>query len=371
MAREIKVAIDIRDLRISKTGAKTYLEEICKELSKGKPGFSFVFIDTWLSPYTGKNKMLKSIEHLQFFFWKQVSLPLICVFKKCDILFCTDYFVPWFKPRLKTVVVFHDAFFWEYPEQYNLLWLKILNSIGISAAKKANAIVTTTEYSKKQITKFTGLPEKSIFPVPLAPKSFTAPNPSLHINPKDTKKYILHVGVMEKRKNIPKLIAAFHLLLQEGYEDYTLVLVGSPVQKEKINDFRNICNLIQELKLEQKVIMPGFVSNEELAFYYESAAVYAFVSVNEGFGIPVLEAFQYKIPTLIADNSCLPEIGGDAVISCNPYDENDIKEKLKLILNNKELQKNLVEKGTKRLSLFSWSITAEKLLNVFREICSK
>lgn len=366
--KTIKVAIDIRDLRIAKTGAKTYLEEVCNACKKGYPGFSFYFIDTWFPVYTGNNKIGKILEHIRFFSWKQILLPIICWVKNCDILFCTDYFVPLIKLRCKTAVVFHDAFFWEYPDHYNRLWLTLFKTIGVTAAKKADAVITVTEYSKKQIIKYAGIAPEKIYPVHLAPKTSTA-----GLNLQDAiidpgKKYILHIGVLEKRKNLLMLIKAFDLLVKEGFSDYYLVLVGNKISKKKMDDSGNIHNLIAQLGLQDKVILAGFIPDAQLAYYYKNASVYAFVSINEGFGIPILEAFQNNLPTLIANNTCLPEVGGDAVITCDPFDVQDIKNKLKMIIQDKTLQKELIEKGKERLALFSWDRTVRGILEVFRKI---
>lgn len=368
MPRRIKVAIDIRDLRIAKTGAKTYLEEICRELKKDHPGFTIYFIDTWLPVYTGNNKALKLIEHIRFLLWKQVSLPAICLLKGCDILYCTDYFLPLVKLNFKTAVVFYDAFFWEYPDQYNRLWLSLLNTIGVSAAKKSDAVITITEYSKKQIIKHVHIDQAKIHAIHLAPKSSVKQLDLAGAITDNSKKFILHIGVLEKRKNLLNLIKAFKLLLQDGFEEYQLVLVGNTITKNKIDDSINIRNLIIDLGLQEKVILPGFVTDQQLAFYYKNASLYAFVSVNEGFGLPILEAFQNNLPTLISDNSCLPEVGGDAVITCDPYDVSDIKEKMKMIIQTKSLQKELIEKGQKRLTEFSWQNTSGELLDIFKRI---
>jgi glycosyltransferase involved in cell wall biosynthesis len=374
--KKITVCIDIRDLRIAKTGAKTYLEEICKELKKGRPDFTFRFIDTWLPVYRGNNKLLKAVEHIRFLGWKQITLPLICYFRSCDILYCTDYFLPLLKLNFKTAVVFYDAFFWEYPDQYNRFWLMLLEAFGVTAAKKADAVITISEYSKNQIVKYVGINADSIHAIHLAPKSSiqlitNSRQPDLLTGKEPEKKYILHIGVLEKRKNLLNLIKAFSLLLKDGFEDYYLVLVGNKVTKTKIDDSENIIKLIQELGLQEKIIMPGFITDEELAFYYKNASLYAFVSINEGFGLPILEAFQHHLPTLISNNSCLPEVGGDAVITCNPFDEHDIKEKMRSVILDKSLQKELIDKGNKRLEKFSWQRTTGELLDVFKTLHNK
>lgn len=370
MGNKIKIAVDIRDLQIAKTGAKTYLEEICKVLQKGHPDFTFFFINTWLPVYTGKNKVLKAVEHARFFCWKQISLPFICLVKGVDILYCTDYFLPLLKFNFKTAVVFYDAFFWEYPNQYNRLWLGLLKTVGVTAAKKASAVITITEYSKKQIVQYVGIHPTKMHAIHLAPKTASVLQHTQVINETalngTTRKYILHIGVLEKRKNLLNLIKAFDLLLKEGFEDYDLVLAGNKVAKSKIDDSENIHQLINDLGLQQRVLLPGFITDEQLAHYYSHASLYAFVSVNEGFGLPVLEAFQHHLPTLVADNSCLPEVGGDAVITCDPYDIVDIKDKMKMILEDITLQKILIEKGRQRLALFSWEKTTGQLLQVFK-----
>jgi glycosyltransferase involved in cell wall biosynthesis len=93
--------------------------------------------------------------------------------------------------------------------------------------------------------------------------------------------------------------------------------------------------------------------------------MYVFPSLNEGFGIPVLEAFKANIPVLVADNSCLPEIGGDAVISFDPLNEQAICDKMQLVLNNPTLRTELIAKGNKRLAMFGWERTARELIHVF------
>ncbi len=368
MGKTIKVIIDIRSLRISQTGAKTYLEEIIRELQKTKTGFTFHFADTILPVKNGNNTLLKSLEHIRFFLWKQVTLPLICIFRRADLLYCTDYFLPLFSPGFKTAVVFYDAFFWESPEQYNRIWLKLLKYTGVPAAKKADVVITISEHSRQQIIKNVGIHPGRIHVIHIAPKTSTKRNNIISDITSSTTRYILHVGVLEKRKNLTNLIRAFHLLLQDGFTEYKLVLVGNTILKESLDDSANIHALIHELGLEQDVILPGFIRDEELAFYYRNASAYTFVSLNEGFGIPVLEAFQNNVPTVISGNSCLPEIGGDAVLICEPLDPADIKEKIKMILTNPALQKELIEKGQKRLALFSWRNTTDKLLAVFKSL---
>src|SRR5690606_31751108 len=128
-------------------------------------------------------------------------------------------------------------------------------------------------------------------------------------------KFILHVGTLEKRKNLVRLIEAFHLLRQSGHDDYSLVLVGQPSPKSDMDGSAEILQARSRLGLEQFVLMPGYASDGDLAYFYRYAQLYAFPSINEGFGLPVIEAFHHQMPVIVANNTCLPEVGGDAVLS--------------------------------------------------------
>ena len=182
------------------------------------------------------------------------------------------------------------------------------------------------------------------------------------------KGYILHVGTFDKRKNIPKLIEAFAQLIQDGnYPDLKLLLVGQASNKVNSNDTEEINQCIQKHQLENLVLQTGYVTDIELAYCYQNALIYIFPSINEGFGLPLLEAFQYEVPVLIANNTCLPEVAGNAALSFNPYEVNDMANKMKELLDSPSLQKEMIALGQERLTYFSWQKTSSLLLSVFKE----
>lgn len=376
MARTIIVGIDVRDLRIAKTGSKTYLEELCKQFKEEKnERFKFYFINAFFPVYIGKNKFLKLIEQIRFLFWKQFSLPVIAFFYRCDIVFCTDFFVPYLHLGYTTIPVFHDAFFWEYPQHYNKYWLMLFKNIGVSAAKKSAFVITTTFYAKEKIASFSGIDAEKIIPVYEAPKLFSNKKKqenilSLNLSEKLSHPYILHVGTFEKRKNLSLLIKAFQTLINSGYPNFKLILVGQSSVKTDMDDSDTIKKTISQYQLEDKIFMPGYVSDELLPHYYQHAFLYVFPSINEGFGLPVLEALQYNIPVLVANNTCLPEVGGNAVITFNPYDADELFQKIKKIIDEPILKQKLIKKGKERLQLFSWNKTASQLLTIF-ELAAK
>ena len=374
MPKRLKIGMDIRDLRIAKTGSKTYLEEIYHQFKSGNYDCDLVYFDTSFPVYTGRFKLLKLVEHIRFIIWKQIILPIKARINKVDILFCTDYFVPYFTPGFKAIPVFYDAFFYEYSSHYNSSWLKLFKWIGVSAAKKAPLIITITEYTRNRISHFTGINQDKIKAIHLAPKKMAVADPEPGYVPSfsmPTSKFILHVGTLEKRKNLVRLIEAFKLIHLAGHTDYSLVLVGQPSPKHDMDDSEAIHETINRLGLKDHVITTGYASDNDLAYFYKYAEMYVFPSINEGFGLPVLEAFHHQIPVIVSNNTCLPEVGGDATLCFDPFHVEDISLKIRELIETPGLSQELILKGTERLKLFSWEKNTQELIKTFQSAVNK
>ena len=371
MTKNLKIGIDIRDLNVEATGQKTYLEELYHQFQMiNDDEIEFIFFNPKQKFYKGRNKFLLMAEHLKLQFWKQIQLPVKAWLNKCDIIFCTDYYVPFFHLGFKSVQVYHDAFFFEYPEHYNKLWLRLFKLLSLSAAKKSAYILTPTNYTRNTVHQYTKIPLDKIVTVYEGPKTFNSTR-SNHTDFKkkftDDKDYIFHVGIMEKRKNISTLIRAFKLLLESGDTNYKLVLAGKGTGRQASDDTENLQKLIRQLNLSDSIVLTGYLSDEELAATYQNASLYVFPSYNEGFGIPVLEAFKAGVPVIVANNSCLPEVGGDAVKSFNPFNENELFVLMKEVLENQSLRNEMISKGYERLQNFTWEKTACQLIQIFKQ----
>jgi glycosyltransferase involved in cell wall biosynthesis len=370
MSKALIIGVDVRDLKIAKTGTKTYLEELCKAFkSLENEEYHFKFLDTNIPVYAGTSKIGKYIEHFRYQLWKQIVLPIKAYINHCDILFCTDNFVPLIKLGYKTVPVFHDAFFFEDPADYGKLWLKLYHLTAVPAAKSSVFIVTPSLYAQQQIHKYTGIPLSALKVVYEGPKSLKAKLEEdilTRLN-LQAQSYILHVGSLFKRKNIPALVYAFKLLKDNTNTSVKLVLAGPSTASKASNDLAAVLDAIRITGLKKEVILTGYLNDSELAGIYAGALMYVFPSTNEGFGIPVLEAFKYNLPVLVANNTCLPEIGGDAVLTFDPFNNEDIYLKMKVTLQDDNLRQNLIYKGQIRLQEFSWVKTSLQLLALFRE----
>lgn len=370
--KKIIVGIDISDLKYATTGQKTFLEELRAQFNTlNDPRFRFVYFSTPFNNFKGRNIFTLLIQNLQIQIWKQVLLPMKANFSKCDIVFCTDYFVPFFHLGFKSVQVFHDAFFFENPEHYNKYWRYLHKYLAMPAARKSSFIITPTYYATQTVHQYTGIPLNKLVRIYEAPKTWdTAITESLaseKINSFLHTRYIFNVGVIEKRKNLSTLIKAFKILVDQGLAHTKLVLAGRGTGRKESDDTEAIISLINNLGLENRVILTGYLSESDLELVYKNAALYVFPSVNEGFGIPVLEAFKARVPVLVANNSCLLEVGGDGVIGFDPYDELALANLMHHLLSNEIACKKLIQNGQERLTHFSWKNTANELLCVFEK----
>lgn len=366
--KKIIVGVDILDLSFAKTGQKTFLEELYHQfLQNNDPQISFVFFNASLPSFSRNSKWGIILNHFIYQWYKQVLLPFKAWKKGVKILFCCDYYAPIVALGFKNVQVYHDAFFYEYPEHYNPLWLKFFHLFAIPAAKHSAYIITPTEYAKAKIHQHIGIDLEKIAVVYEGPKNFSkAANATANWTPPNLP-YLLHVGVWEKRKNIPNLLKAFKQLIDELEQPLQLVLVGTGNQKKYSDDSEKIIETIQALHLSERVICTGYLLDADVAKAYQHASLYIFPSYNEGFGIPILEAFHFNIPVLVANNSCLPEVGGDAVIPFDPFCVNDIKEKISHVLMNPQLQAMLKEKGSQQLLKYSWTKASIEIIQIFKK----
>ena len=367
----IKVAVDVRDLQISASGARSYLESVIIEFKKEHPGFAFYFLDATTKAYTGNHFLLKLKEQLSYFLWKQFVLPYQAKQLGCRVLFCSDFMVPYFSLGIKTIPVFHDAFFWEYPEHYNKYWLLFFRNLGLAAAKKSAYVVAPTQYASNQLARYTGINSNKIQVIGEAPKtiatSISENETSAIVKQISNLDYILHVGTLEKRKNLVALIQAFKIVRENGFPNLKLVLVGKASNKITLDDSSAIKDTIKEQQLTNEVILTDYLCDAEVQQLYQKAKLYVFPSINEGFGIPVLEAFKYQVPVVIANNTCLPEVAGQGAKSFNPFSVKEMANAISTLLKDEALRQSYIEKGNAQLQNFSWDKTAGALMQLFKK----
>ena len=369
-----KVVVDVFYLYVAQTGIRTYMVTLCDEiLKKNNSDFDYVISPNYRKViqnqfFRGKTAKWKNLLfQLLYFFRKQVSLPILSYYHQAAIVFSPDILSPVFA-KGKKVSVIHDTCFWDTPEHYQSLWLKYYLYFLEKGLQKNGEIITITQFSKmrlQELPPFKSIPMKVVYQASGLSESL-----ALSVSPSATQAdYFLHVGVLEKRKNLGLLIQAFDKLTKmEGYESLRLVLVGQRGPRETLDDYDHLIELVNILGLTDKVDFTGYVSHEQLASYFQHALGYAFPSANEGFGLPVLEAFSFGLPVIISRQGALMAVAGDAALILEKNDVESLFQSMKLLVDDPDLRKELGEKGRIRLQEFSAEKFSLSLEQAFIEI---
>lgn len=375
MSRNIRVAIDLRDLKKGKTGTLTYLKSLClvfDNLNKNN-GVEYLYIRYPFSVFDGKNKAGKILEHILFTLWKQIVLPIYCLMKGVDILFCTDYFLPLLPIPQKKVVVFHDTFFFEHPQNYNPIWLKTFHSIALRALNSNTKIIVPSNYVKARLEMFLPLMKDQITVVYEAAKKIQLQqNESFEVwiqqlNRKlEDNKFILYVGTLDYRKNLERFVEAFYTV-QKSHPGIKFIIAGDSPKYKYGNGKAALIKLIQSLDLNDKVLLIGKVNDTQLQYLYKHALCYAFPSLDEGFGLPIIEAMENGLPVMAANNTALPEIGGNAAIYFSPFNLDDMTNAIQNLIQNEILRNELSENGQERAKLFSWEKAGKEIEFIFKQ----
>jgi glycosyltransferase involved in cell wall biosynthesis len=172
--------------------------------------------------------------------------------------------------------------------------------------------------------------------------------------------YLLYVGTLEPRKNVVRLLQAFHKLKREGHTDYKLVITGA-----KGWLYQNIFSLISKLELHHQVIFTGWVPEEELPILMSGAQVLVYPSLYEGFGLPPLQAMACGTPVITSNISSMPEVVGDAAILIDPYNIDEIATAIHQVLSDGDLRQRMSQMGIERAKLFSLEKEARQTIEIF------
>ncbi|MFA5776827.1 MAG: glycosyltransferase family 1 protein [Parcubacteria group bacterium] len=302
------------------------------------------------------------------FLWNLWTLPNYLRKNPVDA-YHTQYITPFFvSKKIKIITHIHDVSFLAFPEfikKSDLFFLKVLIPMSI---KRADKVIAVSEFTKKEIIKYYQTDSEKIKVVYNAVsedflKSDYSGNELFAIRKKYNlpEEYILYIGTLQPRKNIPMLIRAF-AEVKKRMPEIKLVLAGN---RNAHNFDKRIDEEIARLNLSDGIIFSGFVEEEDKSALFLLAKVFVFPSLYEGFGIPILEAISRKISVLASDIPVHREIAEDGALYFNSESIDEMQEKLYNILADEKLRENLINLGTKRLDFFSWKKAAYKLLEVY------
>lgn len=267
-----------------------------------------------------------------------------------------------------SVVTVHDASWVRHPETHPAERLNAISRYFPRSLEASSAILTDSEFVKGEIVELFGVSPEKIYPVLLGvslefnPRSPEECNAFLANHQLAFGQYVLSVGTLEPRKNIPALIDAYSMLPANLQRRFPLVLVGMRGWLTSGLEAR------MKPLVDRGVIKPlGYVPDAAMPLIYSGAAAFVFPSVYEGFGLPPLEAMACGVPVISSQTSSLPEVVGDAGILVDPQDVDAIADSLRRVLEDRAFAEELAQKGIQRAAGFSWKRTTAETIDVYRQ----
>ncbi len=373
----MKIGIDCRIYSSKFTGIGRYTHELVANLikinkEKSTPDELILFFNNpeyhqFNCPENVK-KVLVNAKHYSLS--EQFRFLLKLRKEKLDIVHFPHFNVP-ILYRKTYVVTIHDLTLSIFPghkmtKWYHRMGYKITIKNSVRTARK---VIAVSENTKADIIEFLKIPEEKIKVIynGVGPEFlFLDDRSKLQKTLKKyniTKTFLLYTGVWRSHKNLPRLIKAFNILKNEKRLDLQLVFTG-----KSDPHYPEVEKTIKKLKLEDDIIRPGLVDEEELVHLYNAAAIYVFPSLYEGFGLPPLEAMKCGTPVAASDSSCIPEICGEKnAVFFDPYKPEDIANKIESLYKDTGLQAELIANGIAHSAKFSWEKTSMETYKIITE----
>lgn len=297
---------------------------------------------------------------------------------------------PWFdfvfhslplKRSSPTVVTVHDVIPLKFSRHYPV-GIKGRFNLFLQrwALKSCKVLITDSQASKNDITEYLKISPERVEVIYLAADSQfrTLPDAKLLYIKRKYKlpdQFLLYVGDANWIKNLPFLIRCFNEILKtKKFDNLALCLVGEVFLKKvdtidhpELESLKQVSNLIKQYKLEDKIIKPGKIENEDLVAIFNLATLYIQPSIYEGFGLPILQSFACGLPVIAAKSGSLPEVGGNAAVYFDPYNLNQFKMIVLEVLQNKSLREKLQKSGFKQVEKFSWTRVRDETKQVYKK----
>ncbi len=365
----MKIAFDLR--RIKNPGIGRYMKCLVEAVVESAPEHDYLLI---LPPggeeavvCSGPNveKITPSLKYYSL--REQVDLPRILRRKKIDLLHSPHFNIPLIRV-CPTVVTIHDVIYLACREDLpSLVGRMYYRAMMAAAVRRADRIITDSEYSKRDIQRFFRAEDDRLDVI------YPGVDQSIRKNVDSVKlcevkgrlgivsPYLIYTGIYKLRKNHAGLLQAFKTFVDRG-GDAQLVIAGPMEDGEEM-----LRGLARRLGVADRVVFTGFVEDGDLPALYSGASVYACPSLYEGFGFTILEAMACGVPVVCSRETSLPEVAGDAALYADARNPQEFGNALYQAFRDQSLRTMLVNKGTTNLQRFQWKHAAERTLAVYEK----
>jgi glycosyltransferase involved in cell wall biosynthesis len=363
----MRIAVNTRFLVKDRLeGMGRFTMEVLRRMVRNHPEHEFFFL--FDRPYHEDFIFSKNVKPIivspparhpiLFYIWYEWSVATVLKNIKADVFLSMDNFCS-IRTKVPTLLVIHDLAYLHFPDQIsktNLMYYKHFTPKFIA---RADRIVAVSMFTKKDIiAEFNTAPEKIEVACNGCSTNFRPLNPEsidyIRREVTDEKPYFIYVGAIHPRKNVGRMIAAFSQFKSSTQSDVKMVIIGRKAWMTSAAK-----DAYKDSMYKQDIIFKGFVAREKLPVYIGASLALLYVSLFEGFGIPILEAMHTEVPVITSNVSSMPEVAGEAAILVDPYDVGAIAGAMESLYKNEDLRTELVKKGRQQRQKFTWNKAAD------------
>ncbi len=343
------ICINCRFLSQQITGVQRYAIEICLQLRLFDKNIIFLSPGNIIHQSIAEKLNVKIIGTKSGYYWEQVELPHWLKKHGNPLLVNLCNIAP-LRYNNNSITI-HDIAVLKHKEWFSKKFYLFYKAVMPLLVKRAKKIFTVSEFSKSEIISYFSINPDRVFVVNNAVSKTISPNDTSDRWELNDKKYILAVSSINPRKNFKTIIEAFNKI----DSDMHLVVAG------EANKAFNKVDYINEAVKNKKILFLGYVSDEELGFLYKNAFVFVYISLYEGFGIPMLEAMSCGCPVIASNNTSMLEIGQNAALLVDPLNPEELKKGILDINTDADLRNNLIANGYLVNKEYTWEGSARKL----------
>ena len=375
-----RVAIDAQILRPAMSGVERAVHSLLKALHETAPEFEFlIYYPRGLGRPSEKDAPNVRYRHPLIpntfrplrICWDQAILPLRLRRDHIDLLHAPAYVGPLLS-HVPSVLTIYDMIALKFPhlcKRTNVLHYRLIMP---PSARRAARIIVPSECTKRDVIALLRVPEEKLRVVPLGvspafrPVDDPARLAAMRRRYGLPERYILYLGNLEPKKNLPHLLRAFAEARRSGHITHRLVLAG---QKAWRTD--ELHRTLRKKRLQQSVMLLGGIPEEDLPALYSGASCFVFPSLYEGFGLPPLEAMACGTPVITTRAGALPEVVGNAALTLSSGDTRELRIAVEKVAANQFLRNRLRAYGLERAKQFTWERTAQETVKVYKEVLNE
>lgn len=371
----MKIAVNARFLiKDALEGFGHYTHELMSRIVRDHPEDEFLFYFDrpfansfiYSDRVTGVEVFPPARHPILFYLWNEFALKRQLRKATPDVFFSPDSFLP-IGLGCPSVITVHDVAHRPYPDAISFAQRKYYDYFMPKFLKEASQVITVSEFSKQEILKYYSIPEDHISVVYNGIGSQYVPlleeeQQVIRSQFTEGKPYFLFVGAIHPRKNVARLIEAYSLFRRHSDSNMQLLIAG-----RKSWDFTEVDDALKLSQYQNDIRFTGYVPVETLAKITASAYALCYVSLYEGFGLPVVEAMACGVPVILSAASAQSEVAGDAGVPTDPLHVSEIANAMKRISGDQTLRKNMIEAGIERSRVFSWDVAAKDTYRILHD----